>query len=92
MSETPADKGAKAKAAAAEKKAKAAAGAAKPRTPKPADYVPRMKQRYTKEIRAKLKDEFKYSNDMQIPRLEKIVINMGVGEATQDGKKLTSAM
>ncbi len=92
MSETPADKGAKAKAAAAEKKAKAAAGAAKPRAPKPADYVPRMKQRYTKEIRAKLKEEFKYSNDMQIPRLEKIVINMGVGEATQDSKKLTSAM
>jgi large subunit ribosomal protein L5 len=92
MSDTPADKGAKAKAAAAEKKAKAQAGAAKPRAPKPADYVPRMKQRYTKEIRAKLKDEFKYSNDMQIPRLDKIVINMGVGEATQDGKKLTSAM
>ena len=92
MSETPADKGAKAKAAAAEKKAKAQAGAAKPRAPKPADYVPRMKQRYTQEIRAKLKEEFKYTNEMQIPRLEKIVINMGVGEATQDGKKLTSAM
>lgn len=90
MSETPADKGAKAKAAAAEKKAKAA-GPSK-RTPKPADYVPRMKQRYTGEIRAKLKDEFKYTNEMQIPRLEKIVINMGVGEATQDSKKLTSAM
>ena len=75
--------------AAADKKA---AGAAKPRTPKPADYVPRMKQRYTSEIRARLKDQFKYSNDMQIPRLEKIVINMGVGEATQDGKKLTSAI
>ncbi|HYD73262.1 MAG TPA: 50S ribosomal protein L5 [Candidatus Binatia bacterium] len=51
-----------------------------------------MKQRYTKEIRARLKDQFKYTNDMQIPRLEKIVINMGVGEATQDGKKLTSAI
>lgn len=92
MSETPADKGAKAKAAAAEKKAKAAASAAKPRAPKPADYIPRMKQRYTSEIRTKLKDEFKYTNEMQIPRLEKIVINMGVGEATADSKKLTSAM
>ncbi len=92
MSETPAEKGAKAKAAAAEKKAKAAAGAAKPRAPKPADYTPRMKQRYTSEIRAKLKDQFKYTNDMQIPRLEKIVINMGVGEATQDSKKLSSAI
>ncbi len=92
MSESAADKGAKAKAAAAEKKAKAAAGAAKPRTPKPADYVPRMKQRYTSEIRAKMKSEFKYTNDMQIPRLDKIVINMGVGEATSDSKKLTSAI
>jgi large subunit ribosomal protein L5 len=92
MSESAADKGAKAKAAAAEKKAKAAASASKPRTPKPADYVPRMKQRYTKEIRAKLKEEFKYTNEMQIPRLEKIVINMGVGEATADSKKLTSAI
>jgi len=64
----------------------------KPRAPKPADYTPRMKERYAKEIRAKLKDEFKYTNEMQIPRLEKIVLNMGVGEATQDSKKLTSAI
>jgi large subunit ribosomal protein L5 len=92
MSESAADKGAKAKAAAAEKKAKAAAGAAKPRAPKPADYTPRMKERYVKSIRAKMKEEFKYTNEMQIPRLEKIVINMGVGEATADSKKLTSAM
>ncbi len=92
MSESAADKGAKAKAAAAEKKAKAAAGASKPRAPKPADYTPRMKDRYTKEIRAKLKEEFKYTNEMQIPRLEKIVLNMGVGEATADSKKLTSAI
>lgn len=92
MSESAADKGAKAKAAAAEKKAKAAAGASKPRAPKPADYVPRMKQRYTKEIRAKLKEEFKYTNEMQIPRLEKIVLNMGVGEATADSKKLSNAI
>jgi len=92
MSESAAEKGAKAKAAAAEKKAKAAAGAGKPRAPKPADYTPRMKERYVKSIRAKMKEEFKYSNEMQIPRLEKIVINMGVGEATADSKKLTSAI
>jgi large subunit ribosomal protein L5 len=72
-------------------KAKEAASA-RPRTPKPADYVPRMKQRYLSEIRGRLKDQFNYTNEMQIPRLEKIVINMGVGEATQDGKKLTSAI
>jgi len=92
MSETPADKGAKAKAAAADKKAKAQAAAAKPRAPKPADYTPRMKQRYTAEIRQRMKDQFKYTNEMQVPRLDKIVINMGVGEATADSKKLTSAM
>lgn len=81
------------KAAKGEKKpAKEAAPAKRPRTPKPADYVPRMKERYMKSIRAKLKDEFKYTNEMQIPRLEKIVLNMGVGEATQDSKKLSSAV
>ena len=72
-------------AAKAERKAaadKKAAAPKKPRTPKPADYMPRMKQRYTSEIRAALKEQFKYTNDMQIPRLDKIVINMGVGEAT----------
>ena len=72
--------------------AKRASETSKPRTPKPADYTPRMKQRYTSEIRAKLKEEFNYTNEMQIPRLEKIVINMGVGEATADSKKLTSAI
>jgi large subunit ribosomal protein L5 len=64
----------------------------RPRAPKPADYTPRMKQRYLSEIRPKLKEQFGYTNEMQIPRLEKIVVNMGVGEATQDSKKLTSAM
>ena len=73
------------------KPAKEAAPAKRPRTPKPADYVPRMKERYVKSIRAKLKDEFKYTNEMQIPRLEKIVINMGVGEATQDKKRVETA-
>ena len=91
MSETPADKGAKAKSAAADKKAKAAP-AAKPRAPKPADYEPRLKSRYKGEIKKNLREQFSYSNDMQIPRLEKIVINMGVGEATADSKKLKSAM
>jgi large subunit ribosomal protein L5 len=82
-------------AAKAERKAaadKKAGAPSKPRTPKPADYAPRMKERYTKEIRAKLKEEFKYTNEMQIPRLEKIVLNMGVGEATADSKKLTGAI
>ena len=92
MSETAAEKGAKAKAAAAEKKAKAAASAGKPRAPKPADYEPRLKLRYRDQIKKSLREQFNYTNEMQIPRIEKIVINMGVGEATQDSKKLTSAI
>lgn len=45
-----------------------------------------LKTRYNKEIRAKLKSEFKFENDMQIPKLHKIVINMGVGEASKNAK------
>jgi large subunit ribosomal protein L5 len=54
--------------------------------------TPRMQKRYREEIRAKLRAEFSYANEMQIPKLEKIVLNMGVGEATGDQKKLDSAV
>ncbi len=54
-------------------------------------YVPRLRTLYHEEIRPKLKEEFGYSNDMQIPRLDKIVLNMGVGEAVKDSKKIKSA-
>jgi large subunit ribosomal protein L5 len=57
-----------------------------------AAYEPRMKTRYREAVRSALREEFKYTNEMQIPRLDKIVINMGVGEAVQDSKKLKSAM
>jgi large subunit ribosomal protein L5 len=57
-----------------------------------ATYEPRLKTRYREEIRARLKEKFGYTNDMQIPRLEKIVLNMGVGEAAQDSKKLQGAL
>jgi large subunit ribosomal protein L5 len=57
-----------------------------------AAYEPRMKTRYRESVRKNLREAFKYSNEMQIPRLDKIVINMGVGEAVQDSKKLKSAM
>jgi large subunit ribosomal protein L5 len=76
----------------ADKKASAKDAAPKaPPAPK-GDYEPRLKLRYKDEIKARMKEQFSYTNDMQIPRLEKIVINMGVGEATQDSKKLTSAI
>ncbi|MDQ7080478.1 MAG: 50S ribosomal protein L5 [Paracoccaceae bacterium] len=56
-----------------------------------ADYTPRLKAQYKDKIRAALKEEFAYKNDMQIPRLDKIVLNMGVGEAVADSKKIRSA-
>ena len=52
----------------------------------------RLKEIYDSKIRAALKSEFGYGNDMQVPRLEKIVINMGVGEAVADSKKIQSAV
>jgi large subunit ribosomal protein L5 len=51
------------------------------------DYEPRLKKLYNENIRKALLGEFKYENEMQVPRLDKIVINMGVGEATADSKK-----
>jgi len=61
------------------------------RTPRPKDYKPRMKALYEKVVREALTKEFGYKNPMQIPRLEKIVLNMGVGEAVNDRKKVDSA-
>jgi large subunit ribosomal protein L5 len=55
-------------------------------------YVPRLKKLYDDQIRSEMKSEFGYKNAMEVPRLEKIVINMGVGEAVQDRKKLQNAM
>ncbi|MEL7465314.1 MAG: 50S ribosomal protein L5 [Pseudomonadota bacterium] len=56
-----------------------------------ADYQPRLKVAYAETIRAAMKEEFGYKNDMMIPRLDKIVLNMGVGEAVGDSKKIKSA-
>ena len=54
--------------------------------------VPRLQKRYLDEVRGKLQKEFGYGNPMQVPRLTKIVINMGVGEAAGDQKKLDAAV
>ncbi len=54
--------------------------------------VPRMLRRYLDEMRPALSREFGYENPMQVPKLEKIVINMGVGEAAGDQKKLDAAV
>jgi large subunit ribosomal protein L5 len=54
--------------------------------------VPRLKQRYVDEVRAQLKEELGLGNIMQVPRLEKIVLNMGVGAAVQQASLLESAV
>jgi large subunit ribosomal protein L5 len=57
-----------------------------------ATYTPRLKTLYRETIRPALKEEFSYKNDMMIPRLEKIVLNIGCGtEAVKDSKKAKSA-
>ncbi len=56
------------------------------------NYEPRLKTQYRDAIRAVMKEKFNYTNDMQIPQLDKIVINMGVGEAVADSKKMKSAV
>lgn len=56
-----------------------------------ATYTPRLKAEYAAKIRPAMKSEFAYKNDMQIPRLDKIVLNMGVGEAVKDTKKVKQA-
>jgi large subunit ribosomal protein L5 len=53
-----------------------------------APAIPRLKQRYNDEIRAQLKSDLGLGNIMEVPRLEKIVINMGLGEATQNVKMM----
>jgi large subunit ribosomal protein L5 len=72
-------------------KAKAEAAPRAPAKPRPKDYKPRMKTHYEKVVREALTKKFEYKNPMQVPRLEKIVLNMGVGEATADRKKVDSA-
>jgi large subunit ribosomal protein L5 len=54
-------------------------------------YKPRLQQLYESSVRPSLMKEFGYTNSMQVPRLEKIVVNMGVGEAVQDAKKVEAA-
>ena len=55
-------------------------------------YEPRFKKLYRDEIVGKLNEEFKYTNPMQVPKLDKVVLNMGVGEAVADSKKIQSAL
>ena len=54
-------------------------------------YTPRLRTQFDKEIRAKLTEQFGYENPMQVPTLDKVVLNMGVGEAVNDRKKVDVA-
>ena len=55
-------------------------------------YVPRFKTKYNDEVRAKLIEQFGYTNPMTVPQIEKIVVNMGVGEAATDSKAIDGAV
>ena len=56
------------------------------------ERTPRLKATYQKEIVPALKQEFAFKNSMQVPRVEKIVVNMGVGEAARDSKMIEGAL
>jgi large subunit ribosomal protein L5 len=82
----------KAVAAPAEAKAEAKAEPKAAKKPaKAADYQPRLKSDYEERIVKAMTEKFGYKNRMEVPRLDKIVLNMGVGEATQDKKKVETA-
>ena len=55
-------------------------------------YVARLKQKYDSEVVSKLQEEYKYGSVMEVPHLEKVVINVGVGDATQNSKLLEDAV
>jgi large subunit ribosomal protein L5 len=56
------------------------------------DYTPRLKARYRDEVRGALQQELGLGNVMQVPRLEKVVVNMGIGDALKDGRMLEAAV
>ena len=63
-----------------------------PTTDLPENYVPRLKEYYFATVRDELQKQFGYTNVHQIPKIEKIVVNMGVGEAAQDSKVIDAAV
>ncbi len=85
-------KGGQSKAKAGAGKKDVAVAEATPRSfARPKDYRPRLKTHYEKVVREAMTKKFEYKNPMQVPRIEKIVLNMGVGEAVNDRKKVENA-
>ena len=56
------------------------------------EYIPRLKRKYRDEVIAQLMKEYSYVNPMQVPQVKKVVINMGLGDAVQNGKLIDSAV
>ena len=79
------------KKAAAEKKAAVAAAPKEKKPRERSDYVPRLKTQFEKEIRARLTSELGFTNPMQMPKITKVVLNMGIGEGVADRKKVDNA-
>jgi len=94
MAETQQSAQAKAEAK-AEKKAQAQAKAAAPKEAKKprerSDYVARLKTQFEQVVREQLSKQFSYTNPMQLPRITKVVLNMGIGEGVADRKKVDNA-
>ena len=55
-------------------------------------YVPRFKERYNETVRPELMKKFGYANQMQVPKINKVVLNIGAGEAASDSKKIQQAL
>ena len=92
MAEAQAAAGAKGKAKGAKENRKSGSDINMEASPAaPAGYVPRMKQFYADSVRQAMIEQFGYKNALAVPRLDKIVLNMGVGEAVNDTKKVTNA-
>src|SRR5215472_9504098 len=79
------------KAGEADPKAAKTAKPAKPAAPEEPRVPPRLRTFYNDVVRQKLTDQFGYKNPMQVPTLDKIVINMGIGEGVSDRKKVEAA-
>jgi large subunit ribosomal protein L5 len=77
--------------AAKAKKAAAAPAAVMEQAPVDADYKPRFKARYEDVVLPAMMKQFGYTNKMQVPRIAKVVLNIGAGEGAQDGKKIQQA-
>jgi large subunit ribosomal protein L5 len=65
---------------------------AKPKSKETDGYRPRLKDRFDQEVRGRLKEEFSYSSPMKVPRIDKITLNMGVGDAKVNARSLDKAI